>query len=100
MRLLSQALYILYRMVYLWDSFSAWHMASFGLTTTVYLAVRACCAAHLQHLRNPPDECRRKFFVFGARSISSLQSLPLPNTHRSLKVESWSRLASTWTKKD
>ena len=31
-----QALYILYRMAYLWDSFSRWHMTGFGFSSTVY----------------------------------------------------------------
>ena len=28
---------MLFRMVYLWDSFSNWHMCGFGLTCTVYM---------------------------------------------------------------
>ena len=36
---LPQALYGLYRMAYLWDSFSNWHMVGFGLTSTIYAII-------------------------------------------------------------
>lgn len=32
-----QALYVLFRMVFLWSSFSGWHMAGFVLISTTYL---------------------------------------------------------------
>ena len=31
-------MYIAYRVAYLWDTFSGWHMAGFGLIITVYVA--------------------------------------------------------------
>ena len=34
-----QALYVLYRVVYLWDTFSLWHMGGFALLFTVYAVV-------------------------------------------------------------
>ena len=34
-----QALYVLYRVVYLWDTFSLWHMGGFALLLTVYAVV-------------------------------------------------------------
>jgi hypothetical protein len=34
----ANALYVLFRMVYLWDSFSHWHMCGFALTSIIYLA--------------------------------------------------------------
>jgi hypothetical protein len=35
----AQALYVLYRVVYLWDTFSLWHMGGFALLLTVYAVV-------------------------------------------------------------
>ena len=32
-----QAIYILYRIYFLWSTFSSWHIAGFSLTSTVYL---------------------------------------------------------------
>lgn len=39
-------IYIAYRMYYLWDSFSGWHMAAFAGTSLVYLVVRSTAHVH------------------------------------------------------
>ena len=63
-----QALYVLYRVVYLWDTFSLWHMGGFALLLTVYAVVwfmltkaaapvcvrRPAPASTHQHRRAPP----------------------------------------------
>ena len=63
-----QALYVLYRVVYLWDTFSLWHMGGFALLLTVYAVVwfmltkaaapqcvrRPAPASTRQHRRAPP----------------------------------------------
>ena len=44
------ALYILFRIYYLYDTFSGWHTAGFALTTTIYGIVRgaqACARARI-----------------------------------------------------
>ena len=64
-----QALYVLYRVVYLWDTFSLWHMGGFALLLTVYAVVwfmlttaaapqcvrRPAPASTHQHRRAPPS---------------------------------------------
>ena len=35
----AQALYFLYRVFYLWESFSSWHMAGLSLLLSVYAVV-------------------------------------------------------------
>ena len=63
-----QALYVLYRVVYLWDTFSLWHMGGFALLLTVYAVVwfmltkaaapqcvrRPAPASTAEHRRAPP----------------------------------------------
>ena len=61
----AQALYVLYRVVYLWATFSLWHMGGFALMLAVYgvvwfmltKAAEPQCArrpAPAQHPRSPP----------------------------------------------
>ena len=55
-----QALYVLYRVVYLWDTFSLWHMGGFALLLTVYAVVwfmltKAAAPQCAQHPPAPPS---------------------------------------------
>ena len=51
---------MLYRVVYLWDTFSLWHMGGFALLLTVYAVVwfmltKAAAPQCAQHRRAPPS---------------------------------------------
>jgi hypothetical protein len=48
-----QALYIAYRMYYLWESFTRWHMGGFALTTTIYVSTYALFSTSATPKRAP-----------------------------------------------